>query len=500
MRLKPKEYFEKAVEICPEEPSVLETCGQFARYRGELDLSETLLRKALQIKPTCHAYHHLALTLTRRVTGRSYKGQSERIRLRQMTKSPLEVFVYPENELLVEAINLLEKTEKLSVCWFIIQYDKGIIYRMLGQIEKAVKVFKQIVSKKKNLPIKLLMTIVYEQLGLCLIELSKCDEISPDIQQRYKRDGQAHLLHAIQLQPEIVANDPQFKEAWNSYPTLKELFSDERDGKPRQLAVLHMRMGNHRDAIDIYKKLYLKENDKMKPEDCVNMLKCYQKEGQLEECVFLLRSWECTTLFSGLPPSLIFDVYIDCAFHAYTTDNAQLAYQHFRRAFKVYGMFDKPNDKQTTEEDENTKEILILHSCALKWKCKHPRNLGTILEDVTGLRYTINSDDVLPNALVQESMVTIIQKMACIIIMTHDSAEVYDKLYVNLAIRASSGKSGPQVLVVSDDERHMPDIASTKSFIRIPPPLEGAMDQNKQISEEHREWIKEFITKITDLS
>ncbi|XP_021366392.1 uncharacterized protein LOC110458804 [Mizuhopecten yessoensis] len=218
MRLKPKEYFEKAVEICPEEPSVLEMCGQFARYRGELDTSEKLLRKSLQIKPTCHAYHHLALTLQRRVECKGPHGgsrygysqnenwrekgasrecmsdqQSERTRrnLRQMIKSPLKVPIYPGNKHLSEAIELLEKTEELSEYALNIQYDKGIIYRMLGQIEKAVEVFKNIVTKKKHYPTEFLMTNVYEQLGLCLLELSKSVDISPDIQQKYKKRWQS---------------------------------------------------------------------------------------------------------------------------------------------------------------------------------------------------------------------------------------------------------------------------------------------------------------------
>ncbi|XP_021340037.1 uncharacterized protein LOC110441254 [Mizuhopecten yessoensis] len=609
MRLTPKEYFERAVELCPEEPSVLEICGQFARYRGELDTSEKLLRNALKIKPTCHAYHHLALTLKGQVESRSYKGQfvnttkedrlekeisqgsrdrsrgsyqrgqernqqtcdrrtvvysrsddhskgayncsldvdcnkrggmynpgqerrftgvksrrggshkhgnqnkngqqnkssrpctpnqSEGKRLRRMIKSPLTVSFYPENDLLVEAIQLLEKTEELTTEYGLgIEYDKGIIYRMLGQIEKAVKVFKQIVSKKKYLPTKSLMTNVYEQLGLCLLELSKSEEVSPDMQQKYKRDGQAHLQHAVQIQSEIVANDPQFKAAWNSYPTLKELLSDKSVGKPKQLAVLHMLMGDHKDSISIYQKLFRKEEAEMNQEDFINLLECYKRDGQFEKCVAVLKSLECTTIFVGLPPSLIFDVYIDCAFHAYTTDTAQLAYQHFRRAFKVYSMFDKIYEDQTNvDEDADTKDILILHTCSHDWKCKLPRNLGTILEDVTGLRYTINSDDVLPNELLLTSTASIIQKIPFIIIMTHESADSYHPLFVDQAIKRSSEQSGPQVLVVTDDECNMPDIARTKPFIRMPPLLEGAMEPTEQIPEEHQEWVKEFITLL----
>ncbi|XP_033754356.1 uncharacterized protein LOC117337470 [Pecten maximus] len=593
-----KVCYEEAVSRCPEEPLVLNICGKLARYKGDIEASERYLRKSVEINPTCQGYHHLALTLKRKVEmgrgelneshlnerprykntvdnsqtyptkqvrnpgswsvsgkrqyrhqtrtygddrDRSQRNQHEsrdrtlqmgrrpyssdfhlngtkdrstdshtsRDTLRRVIKSPLKVKVYPGNRLLAEAIELLGETRKLALFPLNIEYDKGIIYRMLGQTGKAVEVFKQIVSKRKYLPTQTLMTNVYEQLGLCLLELSESEETPPDMKQKHKKDAQSHLSHAVQLQSEIVANDPQFKEGWNSYPTLKELWSDKRDRKPKQLAVLHMRMGDHVDSINIYKKLSVKEKDKMEPQDYQNMLECYAERGQFEECVERLSSWECTTIFARLPESLIFEVYINGAFHAYSTDNAQLAYNRFRRAFKVYHMFDK-TDYTEVDEDEDTKDILILHSCSQKWRCEFPRNLGTILEDCTGLRYTINTDDVLGNAITTESMVSMMKMIACIIIMTHDSAYNYDQLYVNHAVQMSSEKKGPGVLVVSDDKCNVPDIARTMPFIQMPPllggimpsPLEGAVQQNDQIPDQlpeiQIEWVKEFTNLLKD--
>ncbi|XP_033754318.1 uncharacterized protein LOC117337443 [Pecten maximus] len=417
-----------------------------------------------------------------------------------MIKSPLTVPVQPKNKLLVEAIGLIDEAKKMNSYTLIMQYDKGILYRMLGETAKAVDVFKQIIFKRKCLPTKTLLTNVYEQLGLCLLELSQSKEIPPDIKTKYKKDGQSHLSHALQLQSEIVANDPQFKEAWNSYSTLKELLSDESEGKPKELAVLHMLMADHRDSIAIYKEL--NEKDKMEPDDCKNMLECYMKVGQFEECVTLLSSWECTTIFAILPESLIFDVYINGVFHAYSTDNAQIAYKHFRRAFKVYDMFNKDTHMPEADEDEKTKDILILHSCSEDWRCEFPKNLGKILGDCTGLRYTINTDDVLGNAITTESMVSMMKKIPCIIIMTHDSDDKYDQLYVNQAVQMSSEKGGPRVLVVSDDNCNVPDIARTMPFIRAPPPLEGAIqlpDQTPdQLPEKQIEWVRKFIYLLKD--
>ncbi|XP_033755564.1 uncharacterized protein LOC117338348 [Pecten maximus] len=376
--------------------------------------------------------------------------------------------------------------------------------------------FSNILSlKEKALPTKTLMTDVYEQLGLCLLELSDSKEIPPDIKTKYKKDGQSHLSHALQLQSEIVANDPQFKEAWNSYSTLKELLSDESEGKPKQLAVLHMLMGDHRDSIAIFKEILSNDKENMDPNDYKNMLECYMKDEQFEECVTWLTLLECTTMFAGLQPSLIFDVYINGAFQAYSTDNVQLAYRQFRRAFQVYGMFDKAiADQNEADEDEDTKDILILHSCSQGLKCGFPSYLGKIIEDCMGLRCTINTDNVLGNAITTEAMVTLMKKIPCIIIMTHNSADNYDQLYVHHAIQLSSEKENrTSVLAVSDDKCNVPYIARTISFIRTlpllggdaiqtPPTLEGAMqtlDQKPdQLSEIEIEWVKEFIYLLKD--
>ncbi|XP_069112177.1 uncharacterized protein [Argopecten irradians] len=416
--------------------------------------------------------------------------QRKQQNLRRLINSPLKVKVYPENTQLLEAIELLEKTKELTEYPLNIEYDKGIIYRMLDQTEQAVRVFKQIVSEKKYLPTQTIMTNVHEQLGLCLLEMSKSEEIDIDLKQKYKKDGQAHLSNAVQFQSGIVADDPEFRNGWNSYPSLKELWNDTTDRKPKKLAVLHMLMGEHRDSIAIYKEL--SDGKQMDKKDCENMLECYMKVGKYEECATRLSSWECTAIFAELSESLIIDVYINGALHANSMDNAQLAHQRFRRAFQVYGMFGKVDiDPSEAEEEDEAKEILILHSCPQNWRCSYPRDVGTILESCMGLRYTVNTDNVLANEITAEAMVSMMQKIPCIIIMTHGSAD-HDRFNVNHALKINSKKTGTRVVVLSDDECNVPDVARNVSFIPLP-----LSDENTiRPDDDHKEWVKQFIENL----
>ncbi|XP_060075535.1 uncharacterized protein LOC132555199 [Ylistrum balloti] len=499
-KLKDGECFEKAIARCPEDPWVLHTSGQFARYRGDLDKSEELLRKSIKIRPTCNGYHHLALTLKRKVEMRRNKAISlnrsdkkthrKEQELRRKIKSPLKVEVHPDDELLTEAIKFCEEAEKLSAHALNVKYDKGILYCMLGQNQDAVKTFKQIVSKKKCLPNESLLTCVYEQLGLRLLELAESEETSSDMKKKFKKDGQTHLLHALQIQSEIVAKDRLFKKSWNSYATLTELFSDDKGGKPKELAVLHMLMGDHRDSINVYNEILMKDKDKMEPDDYKNMIKCYLKDGQIEECVTLLRSLECTTFFSDLSPSLVFNTYIEGAFHAYTTGNSQLAYTRFRRAFQVYGLFENVTNQTEANEEVDAKDVLVLHSCAKDLDCKLLRNVCTILEDFVGLSCTICTDNVLPNKFQMNAKCSLQQNTACIIIMTHDNEGASD------FVPSTPMMSEKKVVVVSDDKCNVPDIARAQPFILMPPLLPGSMHTDDQIPEEYKEWIKTLITQL----
>ena len=56
-------FYRTALTMYDKETYILERYGQFLRYKKRYEESETHLRKSLEIRPTSHAHHHLALTL-----------------------------------------------------------------------------------------------------------------------------------------------------------------------------------------------------------------------------------------------------------------------------------------------------------------------------------------------------------------------------------------------------------------------------------------------------
>ena len=58
-----EKFYITALTMYNKETYILERYGQFLRYKKKYDDSESTLRKSLDIRPTSHAHHHLALTL-----------------------------------------------------------------------------------------------------------------------------------------------------------------------------------------------------------------------------------------------------------------------------------------------------------------------------------------------------------------------------------------------------------------------------------------------------
>ena len=56
-------FYRTALTMHDKETYILERYGQFLRYKKRYEESEIHLRKSLEIRPTSHAHHHLALTL-----------------------------------------------------------------------------------------------------------------------------------------------------------------------------------------------------------------------------------------------------------------------------------------------------------------------------------------------------------------------------------------------------------------------------------------------------
>lgn len=477
--LKAETCFEKAIELSPDEQFVLEICGQFAHYLGNLEDAESFLRKSLKINPTVHAYHHLALTLQAKVE-QTKRSCTERER---WFNSPLHVLIEPENTLLQEAVALLQEAVGRDKCALLISYDMGIIYRMLDEPLKAVSVFKEIISRQGYLTSPTLLTNVFEQLGICMMEMSKSDVYPRDQREKCHKNGKSYLHHAVELQADVVAADPDFKKSFNSYSTLKDLLFNKAESC-KELAKLHSLMGDHGDSIDLYNKLKEDTPERMTSDDYIDMLESYIKIRNFDDAVLLLKVLELKTCFEEIPQSLKVDVFVAGAFHAFAAENVLMAKQCFRSAFFVYN---KP-----CGETEPKTDILILHSCD-NAECKRPSSVGEWLGDYTGLKCVVNDEDCTPGQTRIRAMVDVMKNCSCIIIMTHGSC-TDDLYFVEQALKVSEGKSGPTILTLADDRANVPEIARTKPFIKLPSPQEEKVVPGREALSHHKEWMGEFMS------
>jgi len=257
--VKPLECFHKALSICSDDPFVLEQCGKYYRYFVNISKSEELLRKAIQIRETVFAYHHLALTLKRKVEKKSFdhkdvqKGQSKHF-VEVLFKSPSEMQIYPKNETLLEALGFIRKALEISSTPRIL-YELALLFRLLDQPEKALETLNEITSERKSDMSWISLVNVYEQKGMCFIDLGKKTD-SLEEKSKFKENAKSVLFKAIELQAKLIREDKMLRNVWHSYPTLKYLLESDTDKASKsKLAKIHSMMNEHDEAIDLLKRL-----------------------------------------------------------------------------------------------------------------------------------------------------------------------------------------------------------------------------------------------------
>lgn len=72
LRMDTKNYFLSALHLCPTDVFVLERSGKYFRYIGDIGASIKYLAKAIGVRETAFAHHHLALSLKRQIEQPSY--------------------------------------------------------------------------------------------------------------------------------------------------------------------------------------------------------------------------------------------------------------------------------------------------------------------------------------------------------------------------------------------------------------------------------------------
>ncbi|XP_065934463.1 uncharacterized protein [Magallana gigas] len=280
MKIDEKRCFEEAMKLCPDDYFVLQEYGVYLRYIEEVEESESMLKKAIQLRDTTFARHHLVLTLqisaefdlsmpsmpeaaaSLDLEKTEIKSKSNatdpKLHFISYRKSPRSVRVSKDNPLLLQAVEHLQKAIEMCQGFDVARYDLGLIYRMLDKPDDALRSFSFITSNNCGKPSKFPMTLInaYEQQAICKLDLI-LKETDPMRKEELKYDAKKSLWKALSITSGFIWAIPLLKTTSQCFLILKELLQNEEKSfsTSKELATLHKLLDYDEESIKFHREI-----------------------------------------------------------------------------------------------------------------------------------------------------------------------------------------------------------------------------------------------------
>jgi len=462
------------------------------------------LRKACELKETVFAYHHLALTLKKKIerniysdpvreqaaehqvgnemswhqqrhernkrqnkgTGRtsnssllrSHKTIREHA-FKNAIKSPRTVEIYRGNLILLEAIECLQKAIDISPGEPML-YDKALVYRMLDLPEKALETLNLITAKKTITISDIFLVSVYNQKAMCLRDLqTKSDGI--DEKERIFENEKAMLYKAIELQGKLIKDEQIPESVWNAYSTLKDYLDTDHDPQAKsKLAKIHKLMNDPRQAIRLLKELRENNGGDLSTNDYKLLVDSFVENRQFSEAIIFLQILEDSEEdYVKNEETWVVGTYIEVAVQAMREDDLNMVRSRFRHAYDK-----RKGSEHQILNDRDAVEIHIVHGCPHGDDCESPKNFYRLLEKYTDLKVTINTEDCV-GKLKYSAMQSMMESSEHILILVQNKYDRLADYYFNQALNVSQARGN--LLLAADENIHVPSILNANTIPKI---------------------------------
>ncbi|XP_045206913.2 uncharacterized protein LOC123559160 [Mercenaria mercenaria] len=420
-----EEYFTTALDILPEDVYVLERSGKYFRYARQIERSIRMLTKAVKIKGSSYAYHHLASSLRRKLdiaVGNVLhqplrsKGQYATNRTRQSIKpikSPLNAkrINYEENkEAADEILRYFDQAVEISLNTGAM-YDKGLFCRQLGNPVKALEIFEYLIKNEEGNCSLVEIANAYEQAGLCIRDMMR-ECIENDQYQVLEHKMKMYLKSSIEISCKIVANIPCLKKCWKSAPTLISILHGEADTQTNyeDLLFLYEKLKRHKDALEVLNELEkfahsVDENIEIlhKKIETYLILERYDDAVLALDMVILLPKG-----LDKIGKRLCQQVYVEAGMDALKNGNDGIARARIHSSFKLMtrNNSDETHSSPDDGSDDEKYDLLILSNIDEEDK---GRQLLSIMNQI-GLHTTLNIDSELPGTPILTGIISVMKK------------------------------------------------------------------------------------------
>ncbi|XP_048742174.2 uncharacterized protein LOC125655750 [Ostrea edulis] len=431
--------FKNALKIYPQSYHVLQQYGKHLRYKFMFRESKEMLEKSLEIRETSTAYHHLALTLQKMVLQEHYEKKKAKLRrnseptkvssaknttddtecnrkrhresmLKRKLKSPRWVPQYPEHHLLWEAEQHLQKAIKLDVTFHTARHDLGLVQRMLGKSETALKNFRDITHAKTPSRDHFPLLIAYEQQAFCRFDI---DRKNGD--EKESENAEDALWNALSIISIYIDIYPELKNVCSTIEELRNIV--ERDtAHPEKEAKFHEKLKDREKALKSYSKCPESEEKYMK------MVENYLADRNFRKAIGLLD--QLIVNKNPFCPSgeFLFQTYMEGAKYSLTNRNFEDVKIRLMQTLRYIPAWEK------YYENDIDVDFHIIHECGER--CPRAEKLLEILARSKFIKWnvTLNAVDCLPGKREEKYYEDTLETAKFILLFLHDKpSECHDE-------------------------------------------------------------------------
>ncbi|XP_056005311.1 uncharacterized protein LOC125655729 isoform X2 [Ostrea edulis] len=502
--------FTNALKVCPQSYHTLQQYGKYLRYKGMFQKSKEILEESLEIRETSTAHHQLAVTLQKMVLQEHYekkraklsqrrhgvtfqsnksglpltkvnltstktttddteckRAEQRKKRLKQKLKSPRWTPQYPEHQMLLEAEQHLRKAIGLDVTFNIARRDLGLVQRMLGKSETALKNFRDITHAEKGSNDQFLSLAAYEQQAFCRIDIMKKngDEIELE-------NAEDALWNALSIISIYIDTHPELKDVCSTIEELQKIV--ERDtAHPEKEAKFHEKLKDREKALKSYSKCTESEEKYMK------MIENYRTDGNFRKAIGLLDQLKINKNKFCPSAEFSFQTYIDGANDSLTKRNFEDVKIRLMQTLRYIPAW----EKYFENENDIDVDFHIIHEC--EEECPRAEKLLEILTRRTFIKWNVilNAEDCLPGVDVLRYYDDKLKMAKIILLFLHDKPSTCHDEHLKIAkkdvIIDRKEKTLCVILGDADQPSYLP-------IMELPPNIDTVEDDDEASETEAR--------------
>ncbi|KAK7498896.1 hypothetical protein BaRGS_00009988 [Batillaria attramentaria] len=488
------EACERALELDADDNAVLCKTGQIFQFAGKLERSAKLLKKALSIRPSSTAYHHLgrvykALAVKKQnLAGDTPSPAAQTELLKRTMNIPSDVKLKRNDPYVTEAMEYFQEAVKFSEGTNLqAKYDLALMHRHVGELDKALDLLTEIRNSNWE-RLNYISVNSFEQSGLILKEKSK-SEADEEKKRQLSLQAESMLYKALTKAVQLYSRTPhlqgQIGDVWYSFSELlkevdgSNISENQKLGKKAKLFQL---ISDHEQSMAL-----LEEIRKMAPEEAKNpkhlklCIENYVAVKEFGKALTFIELLKCTergrdTLVKLGGQQYVLKVYLQAAKRALLDSSLADSKEHFHTAFmetveEAQSDASTGSDTDSGEGDQETWDIMMIYDGNHGEDSQSERQadaLAGVLKNACGLKVTLMDQDVQLGRPILDGMVHIMRRSRLVVIL---AGQKRISTEMRSVIDHAARRQGPRTVTLLTDGDHVPRNLAAHPWMPCPAEL-----------------------------